>query len=88
MGIGLGLGIPLLILVGVLLSIVARRSRTAWKQSHPHVTIPQYAFEQRPKYIPSYEIYEAPDASHMPGQSMNRAELDGTMPGASMARGQ
>jgi len=88
LGIGLGLGIPLLILVGVLISIVARRSRTTWKQSHPPVTIPHYAFEQRPKYIPSYEIYEAPDASHMPGQSMNRAELDGTVPGASMARGQ
>jgi hypothetical protein len=86
LGVGLGLGMPLLILLGALTCLIARRSRKPPEPSWPPAAIPHYFYQEKPEHVTSYEIFEAPDASHMPGQPLHRSELEGTLPEARMAQ--
>jgi len=79
LGVGIGIGMPLLICFGILIGLQVRRHRKI--EQSPVIPTYYHQHHEKMDYSPHMEvteIYEAPDAYHMPGAKYNPAELDST----------
>ncbi|KAF2668132.1 hypothetical protein BT63DRAFT_414166 [Microthyrium microscopicum] len=83
LGVGLGIGMPLLIALGVLIGLLLRKNHKATPTTaassafapYDYQSTAEKLYQPNPSPVQQYP-YEAPDAAHMQGQSLNPAELE------------